>query len=88
MTRTSFIKGGEVYGRARSCIKHGGYCMSNALIMWKYIHEMGVLAQQKVVSCVGFLGKYVINFAGLHSDWLGYGQLIWVGIFSLPELVV
>ena len=46
---------------------------------------MGALAQQEVVSCVGFPGKYVINFAGLHSDWLGYGQLIWAGIFSLPE---
>ena len=38
--------------------------------MWKYIYEMGVLAQQEVVSCAGFLGKYAINFAGLHSDWL------------------
>ena len=46
---------------------------------------MGVLALQEVISCVGFLGKYVINFAGLHSDWLGYGQLIWAGILSLPE---
>ena len=46
---------------------------------------MGVLAQQEVVSSIGLLGKYVINFAGLHSDWLGYGQLIWAGILSLPE---
>ena len=46
---------------------------------------MGVIAQQEVVSCIGFLGKYVINFAGQHSDWLGYGQLIWAGILSLPE---
>ena len=53
--------------------------------MWKYIYEMGVLAQQQVISSVGFLGKYVINFAGLQSDWLGYGQLIWAGILSLPE---
>ena len=45
---------------------------------------MGVLSQQKVVSCVGFLGKYVNNSAGLHSDWLGYGQLNWAGILSLP----
>ena len=59
--------------------------MSNALTMWKYIYEMGVLAQQEVVSSIGFLGKYVINFAGLHSDRLGYGQLIWAGILSLPE---
>ena len=50
--------------------------------MWKYIYEMGVLAQQEVVSSIGFLGKYVINFAGLSSDWLGYGQLIWAGILS------
>ena len=53
--------------------------------MWKYIYKTGVLAQQEVVGSVGFLGKYVINFAGLHSDWLGYGQLIWAGILSLPE---
>ena len=46
---------------------------------------MGALAQQEVVSCVGFPGKYVINFAGLHSDLLGYGRLIWAGILSLPE---
>ena len=43
------------------------------LTMWKYIFEMGVLVQQEVVSRVGFRGKYVINFAGLHSDWLSYG---------------
>ena len=53
--------------------------------MWKYIYEMGVLAQQEVVNSIGFLGKYVINFAGLHSDWLGYDQLILAGILSLPE---
>ena len=46
---------------------------------------MGVLAQQEVVSSIGFLGKYVINFAGLRSGWKGYGQLIWAGIHSLPE---
>ena len=54
--------------------------------MWKYIYEMGVLAQQEVVSCVGFLGKYVINFAGLHSDWLGYGQMIYVCRFVHQEV--
>ena len=27
--------------------------------------------------------KYVINFAGLYSDCLGYGQLNWLGILSL-----
>ena len=53
--------------------------------MWKYIYEISVLEQQELVSSIGFLGKYVINFAGLHSDWLGYGQLIWAGILSLPE---
>ena len=53
--------------------------------MWKYIYDMGVLAQQEVVNSIGFLGKDVINFAGLHSNWLGYGQLIWAGILSLPE---
>ena len=25
------------------------------------------------------------KLAGLHSDWLGYGQLNWAGILSLPE---
>ena len=27
----------------------------------------------------------MINFVGLQSDWLGYGQLIWAGIHPLPE---
>ena len=27
----------------------------------------------------------MIDFAGLHSDWLGSGQLIWAVILSLPE---
>ena len=43
--------------------------------MWKYIYEMGVLAQQEMISCLGFLGKYMNNYDGLHSDLLGYGQL-------------
>ena len=53
--------------------------------MWKHIYEMGVLAHQEVASSIGFLGKYVINFARLHTDCLGYGQLIWTGILSRPE---
>ena len=53
--------------------------------MWKYIYAMGVLSQQEVISCVRYLGKYVNNLTGLHSDWLGYGLLNWVGIISLPE---
>ena len=60
--------------------------MFNAFIDFvEYIYKMGVLTLQEVVSCVGFLGKYMTNFSGLHSDWLGYGQLIWARILSLHE---
>ena len=74
-------------GHALALNMMGIACPMRCLTMWKYIYEMGVLAQQEVVSSIGFLGNYAINFAGLHSDWLGYGQLIWAGILSLPEFL-
>ena len=74
-----------VVGHALALNLVGTSCSMRWLTIWKDIYEIGVLAQLEVVSCVGFLGKYMINFAGLHSDWLGCGQLMWAGILSLLE---